>query len=115
MKTLLFRLCLLLPFPYPCPAATAYQPHANPVRVTSVTTEWTDAKRNRKVPAKIYFPASLPAASPVVIFSHGLGGSREDYAYLGQYWASCGYITVHLQHLGSDSTLWQDTGNFLEA
>jgi predicted dienelactone hydrolase len=59
------------------------------------------------VPVKIYYPVS-PAdgsrpAFPVIIFSHGLGGSRDGYGYLGQHWASCGYVSVHVQHLGSDT------------
>jgi predicted dienelactone hydrolase len=69
---------------------------------------WHDAKRNRDVPVKIYFPKSS-GAFPVIIFSHGLGGSREGYEYLGQYWASHGYVSVHLQHIGSDSEVWQDS------
>ena len=43
--------------------------------------------------------------APVVLFSHGLGGSREGYGYLGSYWAAHGYVAVHLQHIGSDETM----------
>jgi len=45
---------------------------------------------------------------PVVIFSHGLGGSRDGYEYLGRHWAGHGYVSVHLQHLGSDTAVWKD-------
>ena len=31
---------------------------------------------------------------PVIIFSHGLGGSRDGYAYLGHRWASYGILSV---------------------
>jgi predicted dienelactone hydrolase len=44
------------------------------------------------------------------VFSHGLGGSRDGYEYLGRQWASNGYVSVHLQHLGSDSAVWQAAG-----
>jgi predicted dienelactone hydrolase len=73
--------------------------------VTDLT--WHDSTRNRDVPARIYAPTSGHGPFPVIIFSHGLGGSRTGYAYLGEYWASYGYIVVHVQHLGSDSAvLW---------
>jgi hypothetical protein len=70
--------------------------------------EWTDARRDRKVPVKIYFPKDATSACPVIVFSHGLGGSRENYEYLGHHWAACGYVSVHVQHLGSDNSVWQD-------
>jgi predicted dienelactone hydrolase len=43
---------------------------------------------------------------PLVVFSHGIGGSRQGYSYLGRYWASRGYASLHLQHVGSDRSLW---------
>ncbi len=69
--------------------------------------DWLDAERDRKVPVKIYAPKGTDGPYPVIIFSHGLGGSRETYEYLGRHWASCGYISVHLQHLGSDNAVWE--------
>ncbi|MFZ6798879.1 alpha/beta hydrolase family protein [Undibacterium sp. Di24W] len=70
--------------------------------------EWSDPGRNRAVPAKLYLPRmSAPEQKlPLVIFSHGLGGSREGYSYLGKYLASHGYASLHLQHTGSDRSLW---------
>lgn len=70
--------------------------------------EWLDAKRSRPVPVKIYYPQAGAGPFPVIIFSHGLGGTREGYEYLGRYWAARGYVSVHLQHLGSDAAVWQD-------
>ena len=74
-----------------------------------VRYDWIDAKRNRHVPVKIYFPPGGTGPFPVIIFSHGLGGSREGYEYLGRYWANRGYVSVHLQHLGSDAAVWEDS------
>ena len=71
-------------------------------------TVWTDAARQRALPVKVRWPvsgldAATPAASvPVVIFSHGLGGSRESGEVWGQAWAAAGFVVVHLQHPGSD-------------
>ena len=75
--------------------------------VAILRADWLDAKRARTVPVKIYYPQS-GGPFPVLIFSHGLGGSREGYEYLGRYWAAHGYVSVHLQHAGSDAAVWQD-------
>jgi len=76
----------------------------------SLSYEWVDSSRNnRVVPVKIYYPESDEGKSwPMIIFSHGLGGTREGYAYLGEYWAKNGFISVHLQHAGSDDAVWKD-------
>ncbi len=75
----------------------------------TISEDWVDpARDDRPVPIKAYLPIDTPGPCPVIIFSHGLGGSREGYSYLGEYWASHGYISVHIQHLGSDSAVWRD-------
>ena len=71
--------------------------------------EWQDAARNRAVPVRLYLPdvtATGPAPVPLIVFSHGLGGSRNGYQYLGRFWASQGYASLHVQHIGSDNSLW---------
>lgn len=65
-----------------------------------------DGSRDRDIPLKIYYPkTSFPQTFPVIIFSHGAGGSKDGYSYLGEFWASQGYICIHPQHLGSDSAI----------
>lgn len=66
-----------------------------------------DTERDRDIPIRVYLPQASRAA-PVVLFSHGLGGSREVSGYLGKHWASRGYLVVFLQHLGSDTSVWKD-------
>ncbi len=70
--------------------------------------DWLDASRHRVVPVRLYLPLSAAVGHPVplVVFSHGIGGSRRGYSYLGQHWASQGYASLHLQHVGSDRSLW---------
>ena len=75
--------------------------------VASVDHTWFDAERDRSVPARIYYPTDAARPCPVIIFSTGLGRSRDDCAYLGRHWASCGYISVHVQHKGSDEEVRQ--------
>lgn len=70
--------------------------------------DWVDARRGRPVPVRIYWPtAAAPVGGwPVILFSHGMGGSRRGYSYLGRHWASQGFVAVHVQHVGSDRRLW---------
>ena len=75
--------------------------------VKSVTFELQDAKRNREVPIRVYLPDTKKPA-PVILFSHGLGGSRDNNPYLGNHWARRGYVVVFVQHLGSDEGVWKD-------
>lgn len=67
-----------------------------------------DAKRDRDIPIRVYFTRD-GQSQPVVLFSHGLGGSREGSSYLGQHWARRGYLAVFLQHPGSDESVWKGT------
>ncbi len=76
--------------------------------------DWIDpARADRPVRAKLYLPAGLTPAQaaagklPLVVFSHGIGGSREGYSYLGSHWAANGIAALHLQHVGSDRSIWQ--------
>src|ERR1700682_4529116 len=64
-------------------------------------------RRSRDIPIRVYLPKENKPA-PVVLFSHGLGGSREGSAYLGNHWAARGYVAVFLQHPGSDDSVWKD-------
>jgi len=72
----------------------------------TVYQSWKDPKRDRTIPVKIYLPTTGKGPFPVVIFSHGLGGSVEAAVYLGEYWSSHGYFCVFVQHEGSDTGVW---------
>jgi len=95
-------------------AATALAPIAaqqyDPLRVATAALaaprDFTirDAARSRDIPVRVYLPAAA-AAAPVVLFSHGLGGSRENNAYLANHWAARGYVVVAMQHAGSDESV----------
>ena len=83
--------------------------------VEMLDAEWHDAPRDRAVPARIYYPTTGSGPAPVIVFSHGVGGSRVDYAYLGRHWASRGYVSVHLEHLGSNAAVWQGVSDTVGA
>lgn len=80
---------------------------ADPQKAEVFDDQWHDAARGRAVPVRIYWPPAEVDRAPVIVFSHGLGGSRSGYAYLGRHWASRGYVCVHLEHLGSNAEVWQ--------
>lgn len=72
---------------------------------TSVQDQrWHDPVRQRDVPVRIRWPQVTAGADPlpVVLFSHGLGGSIEGGSLWGEAWARAGLVVVHLQHPGSD-------------
>jgi len=72
--------------------------------------EYFDRVRGRTVPWRLYRAADGPVPSPLVVFSHGLGGSRDRYSYLGRHWASYGYAVLHLTHAGSDAEALRGPG-----
>jgi predicted dienelactone hydrolase len=72
-----------------------------------VYQDWSDSKRHRTLPVKIYLPETGKGPYPTVVFSHGLGGSREAATYLGDYLVRHGYLCIFVQHPGSDSAIWK--------
>jgi predicted dienelactone hydrolase len=72
----------------------------------SVDFDIRDSRRQRDIPVRMYVPQT-DSPSPVVLFSHGLGGSREGSSYLGKHWASRGYFALFVQHPGSDDAVWK--------
>jgi dienelactone hydrolase len=89
----------------------------DPSRFEARDLQWTDTLRPdgpREVLARFYLPLLVKgsenvAASPpvpLVVFSHGIGGSREGYSYIGKHLAANGIAALHVQHVGSDRRLW---------
>jgi pimeloyl-ACP methyl ester carboxylesterase len=68
-----------------------------------------DEKRaGREIPCKIYVPVEAAHDPlPVIIWSHGLGGSRDGAAFLGRFIAARGYAVMHLTHDGTDTSIWE--------
>ena len=86
------------------------QPNSN--AGDTVDETWLDAQRSREVKVKLRWPnaallasthgATQPTPHPLVIFSHGLGDTREGGSVWGEAWAAAGFVVVHIQHPGSD-------------
>jgi predicted dienelactone hydrolase len=89
--------------------AATYDPLAvaKDFKTASLDLTVHDVKRDRDIPLRVYLPASSKPA-PVVLFSHGLGGTRNGSRFLGEHWAARGYLAVFLQHPGSDDSVWRN-------
>jgi predicted dienelactone hydrolase len=70
----------------------------------TIDIEFKDSARNRVIPVRIRVPEG-DGKVPLVIFSHGLGGSTDGGQVWGEHWAANGYVVMHTQHPGSDTNL----------
>jgi predicted dienelactone hydrolase len=107
--------CLLVAWP----GASRAQPVAlsgdaglfdpGPFALERFDDDLVDGPGGRTLPLRLRVPqpCALATPRPVILFSHGLGGSRAGGARWGEHWASHGFIVIHLQHPGSDESLWR--------
>ncbi len=100
----------------PSPAWAAGQPtrdapytQAGPYPVAVSDAVWRDPARNRDIPVRVYAPSGAGLV-PLIIFSHGLGGSRAAGEAWLRHWAGNGYVCLAVQHHGSDEELWRGLG-----
>ena len=66
---------------------------------------WRDQARSRDIPVRIRMPSGVERV-PLVLFSHGLGGTVDAGTTWGTAWSAAGIAVIHLQHAGSDAALW---------
>ena len=88
--------------------AATYDPSTRPAgdMPKVIETDVSDLKREREIPIRVYLPASRDPAA-IVLYSHGLGGTRHTGDFLAEHWSSRGYAVVLLQHSGSDDSVWK--------
>ncbi len=65
-----------------------------------------EARAGREIPYKSYLPKT-DQKLPIVIWSHGLGGSRDGAAFLARFIAAQGFAVFNLTHKGTDASLWE--------
>ena len=70
---------------------------------------WHDSARNRDLPVRIRLPDGTGKV-PVVLFSPGLGGSITGGTLWAQAWVGRGLAVVHLEHPGSDASVYRAPG-----
>jgi len=85
-------------------AACSLWPLATHALPTPTLGEWTDPARQRRLPWLLRLPDADRGDGPwpCVVYSHGLGGTREGGARWGEAWAAGGIAVLHVQHAGSD-------------
>lgn len=88
--------------------ASQFQLRAPGPYAVAKTSRTVQPLERRAFGADVYWPLDRDGAYPVVVISHGLGSDRRTYAYLGQHLASYGFVTVLLEHPGSNSRYIQD-------
>ena len=83
-------------------------PSVEPYRVLIAKGEWVDEARNRTIPYKIYYPdIKTDEPLPMIIWSHGLGGTQDGAGFIARFLASHGYIHVNIGHDGTNDSLWR--------
>jgi predicted dienelactone hydrolase len=82
----------------PAAAAEAVAAPSGPlaVGVADGLTLHDDARR-KDLPYKVHFPTA-DGRYPLIVFSHGFGGSKDAFSTVGQHWASHGYVVIHPSH-----------------
>jgi len=81
----------------------AYKADSGPMQVEiSQRLVLKDAKRNKELQLRISFPKET-GPFPVVVWSHGAGGSKDNYTPLVEHWASHGYVVIQPTHSDSRS------------
>ena len=81
-----------------------YKEEAGPYEVETHKETFVDKSRDREIPTTVYYPDSPKEDSPVVVFSHGLGGNAATYRYFGRHLASHGYTVIQPTHVGSNTS-----------
>ena len=59
-----------------------------------------DKQRNKQLQIRLTFPQA-GGPYPVIVFSHGLYGSKDHYSPLTEFWAANGYVVIQANHADS--------------
>jgi predicted dienelactone hydrolase len=103
-RRLVLRSTLLLPASWPSLAAAA----------ETLDGSWLHAPRQRTLPWRLRLPSGQ-ASCPLVLYSHGLGGSRDSGHAWGTAWSQAGVVVLHVQHPGSDADALRRSSGALQA
>src|SRR5262245_53216482 len=75
----------------------AYKLADGPYAVETIDQTLHDAKRNKDLRVRLLIPKTA-GPFPVIVFSHGAGGSGQNYFPLTGFWATHGYVVIQPTH-----------------
>jgi len=75
------------------------------IKVRQTEVEQIEAEQTEVKQIEVEQIEVMRSPVPVVLLSHGLGGSRDGFGYLGQALSKSGYFVIVMQHTGSDINL----------
>jgi predicted dienelactone hydrolase len=91
----------------------AYRPVDGPFTIGAATgVVLHDPGRHKDLRIRVQYPEAA-GRFPVILFSHGAGGSKDGYTGLTGFWAKHGYITIQPTH--ADSLSLRGGGSLTEA
>jgi predicted dienelactone hydrolase len=97
--------CAITPTGRAAAAGTdGYKIGPGPWKAASQDLVLRDEKRQKDLEVRVRYPdvaQGAPGRFPLVVFSHGAGGSRDAFPDLTAHWASHGYIVVLPTHADS--------------
>jgi predicted dienelactone hydrolase len=79
----------------------AYEPGSGPYAVRDIQeVVLRDAARGKDLPLRIRYPDG-PGPFPLIVWSHGALGSKDNYGVLVEHWVSHGYVVIQPTHADS--------------
>jgi predicted dienelactone hydrolase len=84
--------------------AAPYKLERGPFDVETIELTLHDKDRVKELPILVRAPKPHAIAKnsqekhPLIIFSHGMGGSSDAFATLSEHWAGHGYVVIHPTH-----------------
>jgi predicted dienelactone hydrolase len=83
---------------HPAALADAPAPKDGPLGVEVADgLELRDAARGKDLSYKVSYPAG-DGPYPLIVFSHGFGGSKDGFATIARHWAGHGYVVIQPTH-----------------
>ena len=90
------------PAPPPAPVAPPAAELARSGLAVAVEADvtLTDSSRSREIPVHVAYPEGA-GPFPVIVFSHGAGGSGQTFKALARFWATHGFVVLAPTHADS--------------
>jgi dienelactone hydrolase len=85
------------PAPQPTPPPAADLARSGLAVAVNADVVLNDPSRDREIPVRVTYPQGT-GAFPVIVFSHGAGGSARTFDALARFWATRGFAVLVVGH-----------------